>query len=99
MTTAKLLTAAAVVAKRGRRAGPRPRHRRPTSCAKPAGKLSVDGMYIHLGKLQEIADANKRTHNVHILGTILGADVGVCRVAQRHPLGSGGQGCRLCSLV
>ena len=47
----------------------------------PAGKISVDGMYTHLGKLQEIADANKRTHNVHILGTILGADVGVCGVA------------------
>ena len=26
-----------------------------------AGKVSVDGMYAHLGKLQEIADANKRT--------------------------------------
>ena len=61
MTTAKLRAAAAVVAATMLACCSSSPSPTADLGRELAGKFSVDGMYTHLGKLQEIADANKRT--------------------------------------
>ena len=65
MTTAKLRAAAAAIAATVLAGCSSSPTASPAELGRElAGKISVDGMYTHLGKLQEIADANKHTRAV-----------------------------------
>jgi hypothetical protein len=75
MTTAKLRAAAAVVAATMLACCSSSPSPTADLVREPAGRISVDGKYTHLGKLQEVADANKRTRAD---GT-RGYEPGLCR--------------------
>jgi outer membrane murein-binding lipoprotein Lpp len=65
MTTAKLLAAAAVVAATMLACCSSSPSPTADLVREPAGKISVDGMPTHLGKLQEIADAKAHPRGRH----------------------------------